>query len=254
MVAQPHGIVLVTGPTGSGKTTTLYSTLKQLARPEVNVCTIEDPIEMVEPAFNQMQVQAHIELGFASGVRALLRQDPDIVMIGEIRDFETADIAMKTSLTGQLELSTLHTNDAPSAVTRLIDMGVEPFLVASSVSLIQAQRLIRKLCLKCKEPTKPDQKVLDQLGFNPSKASTYFKPKGCVACNGMGYKGRMGIIEVCMIDDHIRDLIVSRAQSWEIKEHAVKNLGMITLRDDGLRKASMGITSLDEVLRATTEE
>jgi len=202
----------------------------------------------------QVQVNADIGLTFAAGLRAILRQSPDIVMIGEIRDFETADIAMKASLTGQLVFSTLHTNDAPSAVTRLVDMGVEPFLVASSVSLIEAQRLVRKLCIKCREPIKPSAELLTRLEFTPSPTATFFQAKGCRACNQMGYRGRMGIIEVFLIDEKIRELIVSCAQSWEIKEYAVKTLGMVPLREDGLRKAEMGLTTLEEILAATTVE
>jgi len=253
-VARPYGMILVTGPTGSGKSTTLYSVLSKLNESTRNLMNIEDPVEYQVDGIVQVQANPNVGLTFSNGLRALLRQSPDIVMIGEIRDFETADIAMKSSLTGQLVLSTLHTNDAPSAVTRLVDMGVEPFLVASSVNLIEAQRLIRKLCAKCREPEKPSDEILERLKFQPKKGDTYYRANGCRLCGGNGYKGRMGIIEVCLVDDQIRELIVSRAQSWEIKDYAVKKLGMIPLRDDGLRKAAMGITTLDEVLKATTEE
>src|SRR3990167_4845929 len=221
---------LVTGPTGSGKSTTLYSLLNILNTPEKNIVTIEDPIEYELMGITQVQVRPEIGLTFANGLRAFLRQAPDIVMVGEIRDFETADIAIKASLTGQLLLSTLHTNDAPSAVTRLIDMGVEPFLVASSVSLIEAQRLVRKLCTKCRQPFEPTQELLKKLDVKPSKGATFFKPGGCRLCNGSGFHGRMGIVEVFQIDEHIRELVVNRSQSWEIKDYAVKTQGMLTLR------------------------
>jgi type IV pilus assembly protein PilB len=253
-VKRPHGMILVTGPTGSGKSTTLYSILSQLNQPAKNLITIEDPVEYQVEGITQVQVNTEVGLTFAGGLRALLRQSPDVVMIGEIRDFETADIAMKASLTGQLVLSTLHTNDAPSAVTRLIDMGVEPFLVASSVTLIQAQRLVRKLCVKCREPFAPSPLLLERLGFRPSREAAFFEPKGCRHCNGTGYRGRMGIIELFEVDERVRELIVSRAQSWEIKNYAVDKLGMIPLRLDGLRKAQAGVTTLEEVIAVTTEE
>ena len=253
-VKRPHGMILVTGPTGSGKSTTLYSVLNQLNQPTRNLITIEDPVEYQVEGITQVQVNAEIGLTFASGLRALLRQSPDVVMIGEIRDFETADIAMKASLTGQLVLSTLHTNDAPSAVTRLIDMGVEPFLVASSVNLIEAQRLVRRLCQKCREPFEPSLTLLKELNLQSVKGATYFRAKGCRLCNNTGYRGRMGIVEVFQIDERVRELIVSRAQSWEIKDYAVQKLGMLPLRQDGLRKAEMGLTTLEEVITVTAEE
>ena len=253
-VKRPHGMILVTGPTGSGKSTTLYSVLNQLNQPTKNLITIEDPVEYQVEGITQVQVNQEVGLTFAGGLRSLLRQSPDVVMIGEIRDFETADIAMKASLTGQLVLSTLHTNDAASAVTRLIDMGVEPFLVASSVSLIQAQRLVRKLCPKCREPLQPSPTLLQRFDLHPSKGATFFQAKGCRQCNGTGYRGRMGIIEVFQIDERVRELIVSRAQSWEIKEYAIKELSMIPLRQDGLRKVEMGLTTLEEVIAVTSEE
>jgi type IV pilus assembly protein PilB len=253
-VKRPHGMILVTGPTGSGKSTTLYSVLNQLSSPTKKLITIEDPVEYQVEGITQVQANADVGLTFASGLRALLRQSPDVVMIGEIRDFETADIAMKASLTGQLVLSTLHTNDAPSAVTRLIDMGVEPFLVASSTSLIEAQRLVRKLCAKCREPFGPTPALLKQLDLHPADGATFFKAAGCRFCNGTGYRGRMGVIELFQVDERIRELIVSRAQSWEIKNYAVQQLGMTTLRQDGLKKAEMGLTTLEEVIAVTTEE
>ncbi|MDP3703112.1 MAG: ATPase, T2SS/T4P/T4SS family [Candidatus Omnitrophota bacterium] len=253
-VKRPYGMLLVTGPTGSGKSTTLYSILNQLNQPTKNLITVEDPVEYLVEGITQVQVHPEVGLTFASGLRALLRQTPDIVMIGEIRDFETADIAMKASLTGQLVLSTLHTNDAASAVTRLIDMGVEPFLVASSVSLIEAQRLVRKLCTKCRQPFEPTQELLKKLDVKPSKGATFFKPSGCRLCNGSGFHGRMGIVEVFQVDEHIRELVVNRSQSWEIKDYAVKEQGMLTLREDGLKKAEQGLTTLEEILAVTTEE
>jgi len=253
-VKQPHGMILVTGPTGSGKSTTLYSILNQLNTPTRNLITIEDPVEYQVVGVTQVQVNPDIGLTFASGLRALLRQSPDVVMIGEIRDFETADIAMKASLTGQLVLSTLHTNDAPSAVTRLVDMGVEPFLVATSVTLIAAQRLVRKLCTNCRRPTTLPAPLLERLGGQTPPSATWYKPVGCRLCHQTGYQGRMGLIEVLTLDEHIRELIVANAPSWEIKDYAVKDKGMVTLYEDGVKKAAMGLTTLEEVLAVTAEE
>jgi type IV pilus assembly protein PilB len=255
-IKRPHGMILITGPTGSGKSTTLYSVLNQLKQPTRNLITIEDPVEYQIEGITQVQVNAEVGLTFAAGLRALLRQSPDIVMIGEIRDFETADIAMKASLTGQLVLSTLHTNDAASAVTRLIDMEVEPFLVASSVTLIGAQRLVRKLCGRCRQPFTPPPAILEQLEFHPSTGAAFFTTGagGCRLCNGTGYRGRMGIIEVLPVDERVRELIVSRAQSWELKAYGVETLGMRPLRQDGLRKAELGLTTLEEVMAVTAEE
>ncbi|MBI4341376.1 MAG: Flp pilus assembly complex ATPase component TadA [Candidatus Omnitrophica bacterium] len=254
VVKRPYGMILVTGPTGSGKSTTLYSILNELNKPTRNIITVEDPVEYQVEGIIQMQVNPDIGLTFASGLRSLLRQSPDVVMIGEIRDFETADIAMKASLTGQLVLSTLHTNDAASAVTRLVDMGVEPFLVASSVCLIEAQRLVRKLCSKCRQPYQPEPEVLERIGLTAADGGTFYRPGGCRMCNQTGFRGRMGIIEVIPIDEKIRELIVSRAQSWEIKTHAVTNLGALTMRQDGLKKAQLGVTTFEEVIAVTTEE
>ncbi|MBI4598361.1 MAG: Flp pilus assembly complex ATPase component TadA [Candidatus Omnitrophica bacterium] len=253
-IKRPYGMILVTGPTGSGKSTTLYSVLNVLASKTKNLITIEDPVEYQIEGVTQMQVNTDIGLTFAGGLRTILRQSPDVVMIGEIRDFETADIAMKASLTGQLVLSTLHTNDAPSAVTRLIDMGVEPFLVASSVSLIQAQRLVRKLCTKCRERVDPPAELLERLKIAPSPEATFYRAKGCRLCRDTGYRGRMGIVEVFPVDERVRELIVARAQSWQIKEHAVKELKMVPLRQDGFHKAEQGLTTLEEVVAVTTEE
>lgn len=253
-VQRPHGMILVTGPTGSGKSTTLYSILHQLNTPARNLITIEDPVEYQLPRVTQVQVNPEIGLTFASGLRSLLRQTPDVVMIGEIRDFETADIAMKAGLTGQLVLSTLHTNDASSAVTRLVDMGVEPFLIASGVTLIEAQRLVRKLCTACREPITPPEARVKQLGIALDAQAAFYRAKGCQACYGTGYRGRMGIIEVLTIDERIQDLIVAKASSWDIKQYAVESLGLRTLRQDGLRKAAMGLTTVEEVIRVTSEE
>ncbi len=253
-VKRPYGMILVTGPTGSGKSTTLYSVLNQLNQPTKKLITVEDPVEYQVEGITQVQVNPDVGLTFASGLRAILRQSPDVLMIGEIRDFETADIAMKASLTGQLVLSTLHTNDAPSAVTRLIDMGVEPFLVASSVNLIEAQRLVRKLCTRCRERFDPSPALLERVALRPSRNATFFKAVGCRLCNNTGYSGRMGIIEAFQVDERIRELIVSRAQSWEIKDYAIKALGLTPLRQDGLKKAEKGLTTLEEVIAVTAEE
>src|SRR3990167_8795912 len=251
---RPHGMILVTGPTGSGKSTTLYAVLSQLNESTRSLITIEDPVEYQVEGITQVPVNPDIGLTFAAGLRAILRQNPDVVMVGEIRDFETADIAMKASLTGHLVLSTLHTNDTASAVTRLVDMGVEPFLVASSVTLIEAQRLVRKLCTKCRKPYEPGADVFKKLELTPRKDTTFYEAAGCRACNNKGYRGRMGIMEVFQMDEHIRDLIVKRAQSWEIKDYAMKQFGMRTLRQDGLLKAEQGLTTLEEIIAATTEE
>ena len=254
VVKRPHGMILVTGPTGSGKSTTLYSVLNQLNQPVRNIITVEDPVEYQVEGITQVQVNPEVGLTFASGLRAILRQSPDVVMIGEIRDFETADIAMKASLTGQLVLSTLHTNDAASAVTRLVDMGVEPFLVASSVTLIEAQRLVRKLCVKCREAYTPSPALLQRLEVTNAKGTSCYRAVGCRFCNQTGYRGRLGLIELFQIDERIREMIVSRVQSWQIKDYAVKTLGMTTLREDGLKKAEKGLTTLEEVVAVTTEE
>jgi len=252
-VKRPHGMILVTGPTGSGKSTTLYSVLNQLKQPTKNLITVEDPVEYQVEGITQVQVNTEVGLTFAGGLRAILRQSPDVVMIGEIRDFETADIAMKASLTGQLVLSTLHTNDASSAVTRLIDMGVEPFLVASSVTLIEAQRLVRKLCPKCREAYEPNAAVQERFGLREIKGASFYKAVGCRSCNETGYRGRMGIIEVFSVDEKIRELIVSRAASGQIRDYAMKGLGMTPLYLDGVKKAAMGLTTLEEVMAVTTE-
>lgn len=250
MIAQPNGIILVTGPTGSGKTTTLYSTLKQLAKPEVNVCTIEDPIEQVEPAFNQMQVQKNIGLDFSSGVRTLLRQDPDIIMIGEIRDMETAEMAIQAALTGHLVLSTLHTNDAPSAITRLLDIGVPPYLVQSSVLGVMAQRLVRILCPHCKQPAELPETVWNDL-VKPWKAprpEQVYQPVGCLECRNTGYMGRMGIYEMFTFSDSTRQLMNSNLDTAALRKQAVRD-GLRPLRLSGASKVAKGMTTIEEVLR-----
>ncbi len=253
MTAQPNGIILVTGPTGSGKTTTLYSTLKQLATSEVNVCTIEDPIEMVESAFNQMQVQHGIELGFAGGLRALMRQDPDIIMVGEIRDLETAEMAIQAALTGHLVLSTLHTNDAPSAITRLLDLGVAPYLVNSTVLGIMAQRLVRTLCPHCKQPQplQPDEGELWDSLVAPWKANRPAQLQhqtGCLECRMTGYLGRIGIYEILLMSPELRKIITPATDVALLREQASRE-GMKPLRISGAMKVAAGITTLDEVVK-----
>ncbi|SDR72452.1 general secretion pathway protein E [Halopseudomonas xinjiangensis] len=252
MVKQPNGIILVTGPTGSGKTTTLYTTLKQLATPEVNVCTIEDPIEMVEDSFNQMQVQHNIELTFASGVRALMRQDPDIIMIGEIRDLETAEMAIQAALTGHLVLSTLHTNDAPSAVSRLIELGVPAYLIKATVLGVMAQRLVRTLCPHCKEPTEVDAEAWRELTrpWNAALPSNAHRPVGCPECRETGYRGRAGVYELMPLTDTIRGNIHVDTDLDALRRQAYKE-GMHSLRLSGAQKVGAGLTTIEEVLRVT---
>lgn len=249
MVTQPHGIVLVTGPTGSGKTTTLYSTLKQLAKPEVNVCTVEDPIEMVEPQFNQMQVLQNIDLTFASGIRTLMRQDPDIIMVGEIRDLETAEMAIQAALTGHLVLSTLHTNDAAAAIPRLREIGIPAYLINATVNGILAQRLVRTLCPHCKEPTDIDEETWNSLTkpWNMSGKATFFKPVGCDECRQTGYLGRAGIYEMMILTPSLRKKITPESDAGLIRDLAVKE-GMIRLRISGAQKVAMGLTTIEEVL------
>lgn len=250
MIRAPHGIVLVTGPTGSGKTTTLYSSLKQIASSEVNVCTIEDPIEMVEDAFNQMQVQHNINLDFARGVRALLRQDPDIIMIGEIRDVETAEMAVQAALTGHLVLSTLHTNDAPSAVTRLTELGVPAYLIRATVLGVMAQRLVRTLCPHCKTPCEVDEDAWTALTA-PWKApppQQFYEAPGCLECRNTGFYGRQGIYEILAIDGGVQSAVVDGMGLDELRRSAMKN-GMRTLRLSGAQKVARGETTVAEVLR-----
>jgi general secretion pathway protein E len=250
MIEQAHGIILVTGPTGSGKTTTLYSTLKLLAKPEVNVCSIEDPIELVEPAFNQMQVQKNIDLDFASGVRTLLRQDPDIIMVGEIRDRETADIAIQAALTGHLVLSTLHTNDAPSAITRMLDIGVPPYLIQSSVLGIMAQRLVRTLCPHCKRPTEISDQAWTELvkPWKAEKPKTVYEPVGCLECRDTGYQGRKGIYEMFKFSPETRHMVTMNCDIHELRRQAIKD-GLQPLRLSGANKVAQGETTVEEVLR-----
>lgn len=250
MINQPNGIVLVTGPTGSGKTTTLYSSLKQIATPEVNVSTIEDPIEMVEESFNQMQVNRAIDLDFATGVRTLMRQDPDIIMIGEIRDQETADMAVQAAMTGHLVLSTLHTNDAPTAITRLMDLGVPAYLLRSTLLGVMAQRLVRRLCPHCKEETVMEEEAWKTL-TKPWKvampAHTY-KPVGCLECRNTGYRGREGIYEILSFTDAIKELIGDKTDLAQVRQQAMRD-GMRTLRLSGAQKVAAGLTTVEEVMR-----
>jgi general secretion pathway protein E len=250
MIAQPHGIVLVTGPTGSGKTTTLYSTLKQLAVPEVNVCTIEDPIEMVSPQLNQMQVQPQIGLDFASGVRTLLRQDPDIIMVGEVRDLETAEMAVQAALTGHLVLSTLHTNDAPAAVTRLLDLGIPPYLINSSLLGVLAQRLVRTLCPHCKERGPVDLQLWEELvaPWKSAPPAHVYHPRGCLECRMTGYLGRVGVYEILVMSPALRKLVVADCDVARLREQAYRE-GMKPLRISGAQKVAAGLTTIEEVLK-----
>ena len=254
-IANPYGMVLVTGPTGSGKTTTLYSALSRVNTPEVNVMTAEDPVEYNLDGINQVLVNEDIGLTFAAALKAFLRQDPNIIMVGEIRDLDTGSIAVKAALTGHLVLSTLHTNDAPSAIGRMIDMGVEPFLVASSVNLILAQRLVRKVCLACRRPLTLSSEVLKELQLDPAEAAdaTFVEGAGCVECNNTGYRGRQGVYEVMPMTTAIRDLVLERASANEIKRVAIEQ-GMLTLRRDALEKLKRGMTSVEEVLKETAAD
>lgn len=251
-IDRPYGIVLVTGPTGSGKTNTLYSAIAQLNDPTVNIMTAEDPIEFNLAGINQVQMKEQIGLTFASALRAFLRQDPDIVLVGEIRDFETAEIAVKAALTGHLVLSTLHTNDAPSTINRLMNMGIEPFLVATSINAICAQRLVRRICSQCAEDVETPPQMLIQVGFAPDEVKTLKikRGRGCERCNNAGYKGRVGLYECLQFSDEIRDMILSGASSIELKRKAIEE-GMVSLRMAGLQKIRDGVTTLEEVLRET---
>ena len=254
-VHKPVGMILVTGPTGSGKTTTLYSALSELNKETENIITAEDPIEYNFMGINQVQMHEEIGLTFASSLRSFLRQDPDIIMVGEIRDFETAQIAVQAALTGHLVLSTVHTNDAPGTITRLIDMGIEPFLISSAVILILAQRLIRKICMDCREPIKVHPQLLIDLGIPPDevKSCPVYKGKGCSICNNTGYKGRIGLYEVMPMKEEVKELILSRASTSEIKKEAIR-LGMKTLRQSGIMKIKDGVTTIEEVFRSTIED
>ena len=253
-IAKPFGIVLVTGPTGSGKTNTLYSALAALNKPDVNIMTAEDPVEFNLPGINQVQIKEQIGLTFAAVLRSFLRQDPNIILVGEIRDYETAEIAVKAALTGHLVLSTLHTNDAPSTVSRLVNMGIEPFLVGTAVNLIQAQRLVRRVCAKCKMDVTAEvpSKTLIDIGFAPEVIGSFqvYKGKGCGMCNGTGYKGRVGLYEVMEVTEGIRDLVMVGATAVEIKRKALEE-GMLTLRMSGVEKIRNGVTTVEEVLRET---
>jgi type IV pilus assembly protein PilB len=251
-ILKPYGMVLVTGPTGSGKTNTLYSSVARLNTPETNIMTAEDPVEFQLPGINQVQMKEQIGLNFASALRAFLRQDPNIILVGEIRDFETAEIAVKAALTGHMVLSTLHTNDAPSTISRLMNMGIEPFLVATSVNLICAQRLVRRICVQCKEPLQIQAPALIEAGFSADEAAKTVVQhgKGCATCNNTGYKGRVGLYEVMEINDELRELILVGASALEIKKKALEQ-GMITLRRSGLQKVAAGQTTMEEVLRET---
>jgi len=251
-IAKPFGMILVTGPTGSGKSTTLYSVLNQLNTQDRNIITIEDPVEYQIEGITQIQVKPEIGLDFASGLRSLLRQSPDVILIGEIRDAETADIAIKAALTGQLLLSTLHTNDAISSITRLIDMGVEPFLVASSLIMLCAQRLCRRICLNCRKPIEIPQDFLNKIGFK--EKATFYTAEGCQYCSNTGFHGRIAILEAVVIDDTIREMIIKRKSLDEIKDYAIQKCGMMTLRDNAFLKVKEELTTLDEALRITTEE
>jgi type IV pilus assembly protein PilB len=251
-IFKPYGMVLVTGPTGSGKTNTLYSALSRLNTPEVNIMTAEDPVEFNISGLNQVQMLERIGLNFASALRSFLRQDPNIVLVGEIRDFETAEVAIKAAMTGHLVLSTLHTNDAPSSINRLMNMGIEPFLVATSVHVIVAQRLVRRICTFCKEPQDLPPATLVEMGFTEQEAKTLklFRGKGCDRCSNTGYKGRVALYEVMAVSDDVRELILSGASAIELRQQAIEN-GMITLRASGRQKIRDGMTTVEEVIRET---
>jgi type IV pilus assembly protein PilB len=251
-INQPWGMVLVTGPTGSGKTTTLYSALSELNKIAHNISTAEDPVEYNLHGINQVQMHDEIGLNFAMALRAFLRQDPDILMVGEIRDFETAEIAVKAALTGHLVLSTLHTNDAPATISRLLNMGVEPFLITASVNLVLAQRLARKICSDCKTAIKLEPSVLEEIGFNPEQVAKaqLMKGAGCRTCNGSGYKGRVALYEIMRFNDSLKEMVLQGSSTAELKAAAIKT-GMLTLRMSGIRKVLDGVTTTEEILRVT---
>ncbi len=258
LIQRSHGIIFVTGPTGSGKTTTLYAALNRINTPDLKILTAEDPVEYQMKGVNQVAVQSKIGLTFASALRSFLRQDPDVILVGETRDLETAEIAIQASLTGHLVLSTIHTNDAPSAITRLVDMGVEPFLVASSLIGALGQRLVRTLCKKCKQPYQPTAEELREVGITPELMAKHgtgvlWRAKGCEECNGLGYRGRTGIYEMMLVDDEIRQLILKNVDSNTIKKHAIQK-GMVALRDHGAIKVARGSTSAEEVLRVVQDD
>ncbi len=253
LIKRPHGIILVTGPTGSGKTTTLYAALDKLNSPDLKIITVEDPVEYQLKGVNQIAVKPKIGLSFATGLRHIVRQDPDIILVGEIRDLETAEIAIQSSLTGHLVFSTLHTNDAPAAITRLQDMGVEPYLVASVLEAVLAQRLVRRVCAACRVPDTPSRADLDALGVTAPPGTALYRGKGCDDCRGTGYRGRMGIYELFPITEDARSLMLRRATARDIRQHAIA-AGMLTLRMDGWRRAVEGLTTVEEVLRVTQED
>lgn len=255
LIYRPYGIILVTGPTGSGKTTTLYASLHIINSGEKNIVTIEDPVEYHLAGVRQVQIDSKAGISFANGLRSILRQDPDIIMVGEIRDRETAEIAVQAALTGHLVLATLHTNEAPGAVTRLVDMGLEPFLISSSLAGVLAQRLVRAICKDCKEEYVPSQEVLGDIGYDTRQGSEikFYRGKGCPKCLNTGYKGRIGIFELMLADDKIRNLITARAPLDEIKKQAQIS-GMVSLKNDGIQKVKEGLTTAEEVLRVTLEE
>jgi general secretion pathway protein E len=253
LIKRPHGILLVTGPTGSGKTTTLYAALDKINAPGVKIITVEDPVEYQLKGVNQIPVKPKIGLSFAQGLRHIVRQDPDVILVGEIRDLETAEIAIQASLTGHLVFSTLHTNDAPGAITRLQDMGVEPYLVASVLEGVLAQRLVRRICPSCRVPDTPSPADLDLLGVTGSAGTVLCRGKGCEECRGTGYRGRTGIYELFVIDEDARSLMLRRASTRDIRQHAIQR-GMVTLRMDGYKRACEGVTTVEEVLRVTQED
>jgi general secretion pathway protein E len=253
LISRPQGVFLVTGPTGSGKTTTLYAALKFINTPEKNILTVEDPVEYILPGIAQMQVSTKIHLDFAKALRSFLRQDPDVIMVGEIRDEETAEIAIQAALTGHLVFSTLHTNDSASALTRLIDMGIEPYLLTSSVTAILAQRLVRKICPHCKDIYSASDYEKELLhGYMQTSDKTLYKGRGCEACLNTGYLGRIGIFELLVLSSKIRQMVQEKSSSEEIKVQAIKE-GMSTLREDGLKKVFEGTTTLSEIIRVTIE-
>jgi general secretion pathway protein E len=253
LIKRPHGILLVTGPTGSGKTTTLYAALDKINAPGVKIITVEDPVEYQLKGVNQIPVKPKIGLSFAQGLRHIVRQDPDVILVGEIRDLETAEIAIQASLTGHLVFSTLHTNDAPGAITRLQDMGVEAYLVASVLEGVLAQRLVRRICPVCRVPDTPAQADLDALGIEAPANTVLYRGKGCDECRGTGYRGRTGIYELFVIDEDARSLILRRASTRDVRQHAIQR-GMVTLRMDGFTRACEGLTTLEEILRVTQED
>lgn len=250
LLESPYGMILVTGPTGSGKTTTLYTALSFLNKADVNIMTIEDPIEYNLDGINQGHVRSDIGFSFAKALRSFLRQDPDIIMVGEIRDGETAEIAIRSALTGHLVLSTLHTNDAASAITRLTDMGIEPFLVATSLKMVMAQRLVRRICQQCKQEIKPDERMIQRLNLNETAQARYFKGAGCDNCNGTGYSGRTAVIEMLPVNDDIAGLIINGESASTIRRAAIK-IGMLTLREHCVMKLEEGVTTIEELIRET---